>query len=61
MFSPKHGIERRINGTSASRFVYVLTDGMSTQRMQTKSEADKLKRVVDTVAVVGKHRLSLIK
>ncbi|XP_060605528.1 transmembrane cell adhesion receptor mua-3-like [Ruditapes philippinarum] len=53
VFSPKHGIERRINGTQASKFVYVLTDGMSTYIMKTKEKANDLRSIVDTIAAIG--------
>lgn len=58
MFSG-HGTERRVNGTQASRFVYLLTDGMSTERSKTKEAAKELKSIVENIAVIGGVPLTL--
>ncbi|KAK3582743.1 hypothetical protein CHS0354_039787 [Potamilus streckersoni] len=44
---------RRPTGKQARVFVFVLTDGMSTYRDQTKREAEVLKRYVEAIAAVG--------
>lgn len=54
-------IKRRMNGIQASRFVYLLTDGMSTHRTETKKAAKELKTVVNNIAVIGIALLVLYK
>lgn len=53
VFTKGHGIERRINNTMATRFVYVLTDGMSLYRQKTAAAAESLKKAVDKIASIG--------
>lgn len=43
----------RPNGKKASKYVFVLTDGMSTDREQTKAAAQELRGVTNRVLVIG--------
>ncbi|XP_060605531.1 collagen alpha-3(VI) chain-like, partial [Ruditapes philippinarum] len=53
VFTAGHGIGIRKNDTKVARFVYVLTDGMSINRADTRNEASELKKYVDTIAAIG--------